>query len=655
MVTRLQRLVGNRSVAALMAGQPDRILPVQRDARTPGAVAAITSFAGIDDAERLRLINVVLNQTWVGPNDEAALERIWGSLDAAGLVRFADANPQLWDTCIRRGAHLIGIRPYRDLQNQFRADITALGQHYLRVNEDLVNRELSALGPDLGPPTGEQAGRIAGLQAAAAALSNLQRAQDAARQARVGWRIGDGGDVDPDWTGRPVKYQVPFQSGQPPQLTEEPADVPHGDILLHPTVPYADVQQGWEAASQAIVRLTAVNPALYGLVRAGSSTRTEAFVTDNDAGSARTRLTAPLRQALADIATTRGNLGAALDPLDLEPLIRQLYAGQASVGGTRWAGGFTHRAAESAAVGHAIEQSLARAALQNVQQIAALLAPFTSGASLLALLAVGATAAGVEAYGSHREAQVLAAAEGAAVSPGTELVTPGSAEHARMNAEADLVAFGLALTALGAEAFAAWRAGAQARRLAAEERVRLHHGTDQTGYQGIGPLDRGRIDVTHAAGAHQDLGQGFYLTLEQDTGAVYGLRRGAQRGGGMQHVLTWDVPKADLGVIVDVRRGGPHRAQWEAFLAERPPFPGNRPLPGFETNRALLARAPEQRGVIFDRFLERIGMRSSADTVFAPLGDDVFTGITGGSEGTQVCIRSQRVADRLNQQILTGH
>lgn len=92
-----------------------------------------------------------------------------------------------------------------------------------------------------------------------------------------------------------------------------------------------------------------------------------------------------------------------------------------------------------------------------------MLAPFTSGASLLLLLGTATVAAGVQAYGSYREAQVAGAAEISSVRPGTELVTPGTAEHARLNAEADLMAFGLAVLTLGAEAFAAWWAGAQAR------------------------------------------------------------------------------------------------------------------------------------------------------------------------------------------------
>lgn len=448
---------------------------------------------------------------------------------------------------------------------------------------------------------------------------------------------------------------MPFRPGEPPPLTEEPADLPNGDVLLHRIVPYDQVQQGYDAASQAIAQLIGANPALYGMVRpGGSSARTEEFVNEADAGAARARLTAPLRQVLRDINTTRGYLGRNLDPLDLEPLLQQLYAGEAAIGGTLWTGGFRRHVATSTAVGHAIERALSRLALQYVQQVAFMLAPFTSGASLLLLIGTATLASGVQAYGSYREAQISGAAEGSSVRPGTELVRPGTTEHARLNAEADLIAFGLALLALGAEAFASWRAGAQARRLRTEERVRLSHGTDQSGYQRLGPLDEGRIDVAHAAGGHQDLGQGFYLALEDETAGTYAFHRGQQRGGGLQHVLTFDVPASDLGVIVDIRRGGNFRRQWEAFLNERPPFPGPAPLPGFETNRALLARAPEQRGIIFERFLGKIGMQN-AETIFAPLGDDVFTGIVSQrGETTQVCIRSQRVADRLNQQIRTG-
>lgn len=639
----LQRSAGNRAVTTMLQRQTSH-------AKSPEEVRSIRSYVGIDDGERLRLMNVLLDRWYVTDADENALERIWGALDEDGLVRFVAAHPGKWEECQRRGANLLEIKPYKDIKARFSADLTALANKHLETNEKLVNKELELLGTQA--PTNDQAGRVAGLQGAAAALANLQRAQEAAKEARVGWRLGDGGDVDPDWTGRQVKYSVSFRPGEPPPLREEPVGVPNGDLFAYKQVPYEMVQAGYDAANVAIKDLVRVNPALYGLVRGGTSAGTEAFVTDPNATSARDRLTRPLRQVLTDIGTTRANLGNKLDPLDLEPLVQQLYEGRAPVGGTMWTTGFRRQVATSAVVGHNIERALTRAALQKVQQLAFLFAPFTEGASLLLLLGVGTAAAGAAAYQSNREAQVIGAAEGSSVQPGTELVTPGSAAHARMNAEADLVAFGLAALALGSAAFAAWRAGANARRAAVDERIRLYHGTDVAGAEALVGPEGARIDVTFKPGTHQDLGRGFYATLDHPTAVGYAVRRAAQRGAATAgRVVTFEVQRSDLGVVVDVRRGGNLRPQWEAYLNERPPFPGGYTPPGMETNRAFMISAPENRGVVFDRFLQRHGV-AGADTVIAPLGETPFTGIVGEGVTDQVCIRTQSIADKLNRSVV---
>jgi hypothetical protein len=641
--------VGNAAITRMIVQRT----PATAAAQTPAEVKALPGFAGVDDLERVRLINVLLDQFWVGPDDELALESIWRSLlNEDHLVSFIEANPGLWEKCIDRGAELTEIRPYRDVKTHFTNDIIALARHYLTDNETVVQHELDALGPEGEPPGPDQAARIAALQAAADTLTTLQQAQEAAREARVGWRIGDGGEVDPDWTGRQVKYQVKFSPGGPPPLTQEPPDLPNGDIFLRPIVSYAQVKEQFDNASKAIAKRTEDYPALIGLARGGSSEATNAFVTDQDPRHARERLAAPLKKVLADIVATRGYLGGELDPLDLTPLHEQLYGGHAAVGGATWTRGFRHEVAAKAAQEHAIDRALTRLALQSVTQLAYLLAPLTSGASLVVVLGVAAVAQGVQAYGSYREAQVTSAAEGATVRPRTELVAPGSAEFARMNAEADAIAFGLALLALGAEAFQAWRARAQARAQATEERIQMHHGTDEGGHQGLGGLEEGRIDVRRTGGADQDLGQGFYLTLDEDTAMAYADRRAIQRGTNGRRVLTFEIRRSELGDVVDIRKGGNYRAQWEEWLKAKPQLPGGGELPTIRSNRDLIT--PRNRGEMFDKFLDHIGKRR-ADTIIAPLGDDVFSGIESPhGESAQVCIRSQAVADRLNAQITTG-
>ena len=636
---------GNSAVTQRLGGSVLHRSPGQ--ATTPDEVKQMRGFAGLADGEKLRLMNVLLDQFWVGPSDEEALERIWNSFTEDQFVAFTDGHPGKFDECVDRGADLYDVCfPYQDVKKHFSADLEALARHYLSVNEQVVKQELDAVGAG-APPGAQQTDRIAELQEVAAVLANLQRAQEAARSVAVGWRTGDGGEVEADLTGRKMKFRALFRPGQPPPLTEEPEDLPSGDIFGYPTGDYGQIQAAYEATAAQIVALVDAYPGLYGMVRDGTSRKTADFVTTADPAAAREKMSEPLRHALQDIAATRANLGNDLNPLDLEPLVQQLFAGSAAIGGTKWVGGIRHRAALNELVGHNISKAFKRALLQEVQILALLCAPFTSGASLLLVLGVSAGAAGIQALGSHRDATVLGQAEGASVKPGTELVTPGTAAHAKMLADADLIAFGLAVLAFGAAGIAQWRAGRPA------PKIELFHGTDAAGGAGMRGPQGGRISVTHTGGAHQDLGQGFYLTLDEETANVYAMRRAAQRGGGgTPEVLKFEVPRSDLGVVADIRPGGNLHAQWEAYLAEPPHLPGGmKPLPGMETNRALLRLNPEQRGVFFDEFLTRNGMQR-ADTIIAPLGDSVFTGITSPKGVTsQICIRSQAVADKLNAQI----
>ncbi|WP_329101361.1 hypothetical protein OG792_20865 [Micromonospora sp. NBC_01699] len=113
--------------------------------------------------------------------------------------------------------------------------------------------------------------------------------------------------------------------------------------------------------------------------------------------------------------------------------------------------------------------------------LALLLAPFTSGVSLLVLLGTATAAAGIQAYGSYREAQTTLAAEGTAVCPDMDLVPAGSVERARLTAEADAIAFGLVLLALGAAGFEAWRVGAETRSLRAQARALMRQAQTEGG------------------------------------------------------------------------------------------------------------------------------------------------------------------------------
>jgi hypothetical protein len=182
------------------------------------------------------------------------------------------------------------------------------------------------------------------------------------------------------------------------------------------------------------------------------------------------------------------------------------------------------------------------------------------------------------------------------------------------------------------------------------ERLRLMHGTGQKGFEGIGAVGKGRIDVKYASGDPKDLGPGFYLSTDKKIAEDFAKLRG-RREGELQHVLSFEVSVQDLGKVVDIRRGGRFHDEWQRFLDEDA-FTAifGAPVPFYKTAvRTYLTtgKGPDARSHAFELFLKKIGMRN-ADTILAPSGADVYRAVAVGRDSMQVCIRSQRVADRLN-------
>lgn len=101
-------------------------------------------------------------------------------------------------------------------------------------------------------------------------------------------------------------------------------------------------------------------------------------------------------------------------------------------------------------------------------------------------------------------------------------------------------------------------------------------------------LGEGVISVAHSPGGHQDLGRGFYLTLDHETAQAYAMVRGGQRGGACSTCSTSRFRSATSERSSTSAQGGAFRAEWERFLDE-PPFRGMQHRPGFESNRTFLA------------------------------------------------------------------
>ncbi len=172
--------------------------------------------------------------------------------------------------------------------------------------------------------------------------------------------------------------------------------------------------------------------------------------------------------------------------------------------------------------------------------------------------------------------------------------------------------------------------------------ITIFHGTPKAG--SVKSINKG-IDLARG-GPVQDFGEGFYGSEERAAGNAYGQERGSTGGA----VAEVHVGLRDLKKIVDVRPGGAHRADWEAFLSKEPALDKLDPL-NMSWGEFLSATSgnasAEMRGVAFEDFLRIKGL-ADADTILGPLGDPLTTGITGGAT-TQISIRSKEVAAHLNK------
>jgi hypothetical protein len=110
-VLALQRTAGNRAVAALVARDPVADAPAVTNVsqaiadRDIGAIKAIDDFSSASDPQRFQMIDILLDQFWVGPRDEAALERIWASFGER-LPDMMATHARQWADCVDRGAEL---------------------------------------------------------------------------------------------------------------------------------------------------------------------------------------------------------------------------------------------------------------------------------------------------------------------------------------------------------------------------------------------------------------------------------------------------------------------------------------------------------------------------------------------------------------------
>ena len=102
------------------------------------------------DAQKIRMLQLLTGEGWVGPEAEYAMEYIWNSFGAR-VVTVAEGprgkgGKLLWDECIEQGAELHELSSVKELRASFKRDAKAIADHHMQANLDACHGEMERLG-----------------------------------------------------------------------------------------------------------------------------------------------------------------------------------------------------------------------------------------------------------------------------------------------------------------------------------------------------------------------------------------------------------------------------------------------------------------------------------------------------------------------------
>jgi hypothetical protein len=399
-------------------------------ARDVTAIVAAGSYGPASPGQRIAMIGLVLDQGWVGPRDEAALERLWDAWGTTGVAAAYAANTALWDACVERGAELADIPSLAAVRMRFEADVKALAHSYMRTNGAAVRAEAERLGVgSLDGPATAATPNVPAIVETQQLAREVQRADDALVQLRsipVGyeWDTTDllGGAQRSD------RSVATFSPLGPPMQRPGAGEAGFGR--------WEDIDPHYRAVERARAHLVSLNPALYAVSGERGQAGELARLSPQAAVA---QLRDVLARTLVTIRETDAKLDADdLDWRDLVPLHAQLYGGLPAMSGTTWGEALHRQVAEDVIGDHEAAQfwiGLGLASLATAAFIFSELA--TSGLATFVWAAVGVAAGGTAAAMSVERYEDLATASGAATSDETRLVTDEQVTEAGIAAVLD--------------------------------------------------------------------------------------------------------------------------------------------------------------------------------------------------------------------------
>jgi hypothetical protein len=431
--------------------------------RSPGDVKKIKNFAEVSEPHKFALISILLDQSWVGPLDEYALENIWRSFGERLVVAASSVvGSGLWTSSIEAGAELEKLPAIVSLRDHFRPDVIALASGYLDQNDTLVLTTSRSAGiplTDATPadaPTAVQQDLLLKMKAAAESVAHVQEQLELSRNVYVGYSLGH-----VLLEARQYWIPVTFDPHRPPERADAPVvDLndpspmaerhpvlnPHPPITLQP---YGALLNAHQLGVASIQALTSKYPLIYGITREGKSATTGAFALAAPA-LARHQLSKALIKLRSDIDQAKKKLGNALDPLDLAVLHAQLFSGIESKSKVNWSVALPRRLAEALRQGHDEKRALVALGLETVSQMAFMLGSVMPGVGGIAASLVGLATTGIKAGMSAERYEAMLQASKTAVAPGTDIVSAGQVDDAKAQRDADQAALLLAIITTGA-------------------------------------------------------------------------------------------------------------------------------------------------------------------------------------------------------------
>lgn len=397
--------------------------------------------------QRIQCIQMLHSNTWVGPDDEALLERIWDSMGVAGI----SANIDLFKKSVSYGVEIEEIGCISEYPKHFEADTKGITTGYLAANKELIYGKMLELGitekAEMSGPglNEEREKKIKEMQEAAQLVHDAMQAQKVLESVQVGWfNMQEVYREQMRYAGDPIemramgmasmmgpKYMPAYYRGGQPEIA------PRGDE--NPALfTYEQVDVHYQTCKSIIDGYSKRYPGLYQLAADG---KLQELAEKESPLEAQAMIGESLRTLMGNIDKTIAAVPDDLDYQELHPIHAQLKGGLRGGTGTDWSSELGKFVIEQEVEGYEDKEfwiSLGLGTLGAAAFVVAELATFGSATFLIAA-GVGVGAGATQAGRSIEKYDDLATAAKATVSEDTRLVADGQVTGALISAVLDTV------------------------------------------------------------------------------------------------------------------------------------------------------------------------------------------------------------------------